>query len=96
MKLAGFDQLLSNNTAMSIIPTSQGKEPLEDVELRTSPPDNGIAQHETKTRIPFFRSTLFQILVVGSCAFCAPGVSDIATRLRIVTILKLSHRYGTL
>jgi len=25
-------------------------------------------------RIPFFRSTLFQILVVGSCAFCAPGI----------------------
>lgn len=23
---------------------------------------------------PFFRSTLFQILVVGSCAFCAPGI----------------------
>jgi hypothetical protein len=22
----------------------------------------------------FFRSTLFQILVVGSCAFCAPGI----------------------
>lgn len=25
-------------------------------------------------RIPFFRSTLFQILVVGLCAFCAPGI----------------------
>lgn len=25
-------------------------------------------------RIPFFRSTLFQILVVGTCAFCAPGI----------------------
>lgn len=25
-------------------------------------------------RIPFFRTTLFQILVVGLCAFCAPGI----------------------
>lgn len=28
----------------------------------------------TSGRIPFFRSTLFQILVVGLCAFCAPGI----------------------
>ena len=25
-------------------------------------------------RVPFFRSTLFQILVVGVCAFSAPGI----------------------
>ncbi|KAH8658230.1 hypothetical protein BX600DRAFT_524586 [Xylariales sp. PMI_506] len=29
---------------------------------------------EIQKRIPFFRSTLFQILVVGLCAFCAPGI----------------------
>ncbi|OAA71600.1 DUF895 domain membrane protein [Cordyceps fumosorosea ARSEF 2679] len=28
----------------------------------------------TKTKPRFFRSTLFQILVVGLCAFCAPGI----------------------
>jgi hypothetical protein len=26
------------------------------------------------TKTPFFRTTLFQILVVGICAFCAPGI----------------------
>lgn len=25
-------------------------------------------------KIPFFRTTLFQILVVGICSFCAPGI----------------------
>ncbi|ORY17920.1 hypothetical protein BCR34DRAFT_660509 [Clohesyomyces aquaticus] len=34
--------------------------------------DEPIASHPTK--IPFFRSTLFQILVVGICAFCTPGI----------------------
>jgi Na+/melibiose symporter-like transporter len=49
-----------------------------DVELQTSTPDSisdtEAARHPTNARIPFFRSTLFQILVVGSCAFCAPGI----------------------
>ncbi|KAJ9606404.1 hypothetical protein H2200_009365 [Cladophialophora chaetospira] len=27
-----------------------------------------------RSRPPFFRRTLFQILVVGTCAFCAPGI----------------------
>ncbi|KAL2414152.1 Notoamide biosynthesis cluster protein O' [Exophiala dermatitidis] len=27
-----------------------------------------------QSRYPFFRRTLFQILVVGTCAFCAPGI----------------------
>jgi hypothetical protein len=27
-----------------------------------------------RTKIPFRRTTLFQILVVGICAFCAPGI----------------------
>ncbi|OGM47892.1 duf895 domain membrane protein [Aspergillus bombycis] len=35
-------------------------------------PDNG-ANHLQKRR-SFFRSTLFQIIVVGLCAFCAPGI----------------------
>lgn len=26
------------------------------------------------TKVPFFRRTLFQILIVGLCAFCAPGI----------------------
>jgi MFS family permease len=26
------------------------------------------------SRFPFFRTTLFQILVIGTCAFCAPGI----------------------
>lgn len=38
--------------------------------------DNNATHHVAKDRIPFFRSTLFQILIVGSCAFCAPGVSN--------------------
>jgi len=29
---------------------------------------------QRKSRFPFYRSTLFQILVVGICAFCAPGI----------------------
>jgi hypothetical protein len=27
-----------------------------------------------RTKTPFHRTTLFQILVVGICAFCAPGI----------------------
>lgn len=27
-----------------------------------------------RTKAPFHRTTLFQILVVGICAFCAPGI----------------------
>lgn len=61
---------------MTSRPLSEGKEPLEDdVEFQNASPVSGTAQHEVKAKIPFFRSTLFQILVVGSCAFCAPGVS---------------------
>ncbi|OAG43149.1 hypothetical protein AYO21_02768 [Fonsecaea monophora] len=30
--------------------------------------------HPGDIRTPFFRRTLFQILVVGLCAFCAPGI----------------------
>ena len=49
-----------------------------DVELQTPSPeafsDDDATRNPVKTRIPFFRSTLFQILVVGSCAFCAPGI----------------------
>jgi hypothetical protein len=66
---------------MSSQPLSHSKAALQDdVELQTTSPEpsseNDAARHATKAPIPFFRSTLFQILIVGSCAFCAPGVSS--------------------
>ncbi|KAH8890416.1 hypothetical protein GQ53DRAFT_867382 [Thozetella sp. PMI_491] len=42
--------------------------------LGSSLPSAEGSEGSTKGRIPFFRSTLFQILVVGTCAFCAPGI----------------------
>jgi hypothetical protein len=61
------------------MPHDKGELP-HDLELQVASPesssdDNDATLRTTKARIPFFRSTLFQILVVGSCAFCAPGVS---------------------
>lgn len=39
-----------------------------------SPADSSDGLAVEPTKIPFFRSTLFQILVVGICSFCAPGI----------------------
>ncbi|KAF1970339.1 hypothetical protein BU23DRAFT_570746 [Bimuria novae-zelandiae CBS 107.79] len=39
--------------------------------------DSDVSQESpvpSTTRTTFFRTTLFQILVVGTCAFCAPGI----------------------
>ncbi|KAE8395919.1 major facilitator superfamily domain-containing protein [Aspergillus alliaceus] len=41
-------------------------------QLPATPPHN-VSQHQQVKRI-FFRTTLFQILIVGLCAFCAPGI----------------------
>ncbi|KIX03051.1 uncharacterized protein Z518_06601 [Rhinocladiella mackenziei CBS 650.93] len=38
------------------------------------PPESTDALPLSPSRYPFFRTTLFQILVVGLCAFCAPGI----------------------
>lgn len=42
-----------------------------DIEPNTPPSEHSLKPFD---RIPFFRSTLFQILVVGICAFSAPGI----------------------
>ncbi|KAL1586206.1 hypothetical protein WHR41_05440 [Cladosporium halotolerans] len=60
-------------------PVLESKEPPGyDVELQNTSPErsseNSATHHVAKGHVPFFRSTLFQILVVGSCAFCAPGI----------------------
>jgi hypothetical protein len=41
--------------------------------IQTSGEESGIL-HPSYARIPFLRSTLFRILVLGLCAFCAPGI----------------------
>ena len=47
---------------------NDGKSPsIVDTEHEAADPSGPV-------RISFFRSTLFQILVVGLCAFCAPGI----------------------
>ncbi|KAE9994246.1 hypothetical protein EG327_000528 [Venturia inaequalis] len=53
-------------------------DPKEDLataseELET-PSVTAAHQLPLRQKAPFFRSTLFQILVVGLCAFCAPGI----------------------
>jgi sugar phosphate permease len=45
----------------------------EDQEPGNEEPGSDIRTLSTR-RPSFFRSTLFQILVVGTCAFCAPGI----------------------
>ena len=55
------------------------KEPvlLSDSEARNGSSygvSNEPSQGVSNQKVPFFRSTLFQILVVGTCAFTAPGI----------------------
>lgn len=48
-----------------------------DEELRDLPPPIPVEAEDSGRclgRFPFYRTTLFQILVVGTCAFCAPGI----------------------
>lgn len=46
----------------------------DDEQTKNSSPSTPAVEDASRQRIPFFRSTLFQILVVGSCAFCSPGI----------------------
>ncbi|GAM36569.1 hypothetical protein TCE0_018f05754 [Talaromyces pinophilus] len=45
-----------------------------DPTIRVYPDEEPTSLSETKSKPQFFRSTLFQILVVGLCAFSAPGI----------------------
>ncbi|KUJ17650.1 DUF895 domain membrane protein [Mollisia scopiformis] len=53
-----------------------GKEEVEPESppLASAIQDNLETPHRSRYPISFYRSTLFQILVVGICAFCAPGI----------------------
>lgn len=55
------------NKGVVNISQSENASTLQDVPAT----DGGITEF---TKVPFFRSTLFQILVVGLCAFSAPGI----------------------
>ncbi|CAI7674644.1 unnamed protein product [Penicillium pancosmium] len=52
--------------------TASKSEGIVDIDTDIQPVSETSMEH--KDRTPFFRSTLFQILVVGLCAFCAPGI----------------------
>jgi hypothetical protein len=43
-------------------------------ELQVPESANPSIESQSSRNIPFFRSTLFQILIVGICAFSAPGI----------------------
>ncbi|RMZ91364.1 hypothetical protein DV736_g1386, partial [Chaetothyriales sp. CBS 134916] len=63
---------------MSTLPI-EGKEALDigSQEISIPPPPLPVQSDEPSlqsSRFPFYRTTLFQILVVGTCAFCAPGI----------------------
>lgn len=59
----------ANAPAPNLPPDAKVNVQSEDEEERQSTSD---ALYTGRT--PFFRTTLFQILVVGACAFCAPGI----------------------
>ncbi|KAI2605239.1 MFS general substrate transporter [Hypoxylon fragiforme] len=47
----------------------------DELDVVTPPLSINVANTSSSSeKIPFFRSTLFQILVVGTCAFSAPGI----------------------
>ncbi|RMD40580.1 hypothetical protein DV735_g4542, partial [Chaetothyriales sp. CBS 134920] len=65
---------------MATLPVD-GKEGLDivskEVLTASTPPqaDEALGHLSSQpSRTPFYRTTLFQILVVGTCAFCAPGI----------------------
>ncbi|KAL4779069.1 major facilitator superfamily domain-containing protein [Aspergillus varians] len=55
--------------------TDDGKLPTNPaVEISSEEPSSPPVQNGPRNKPPFLRTTLFQILTVGLCAFCAPGI----------------------
>ncbi|KAL1850393.1 hypothetical protein VTK73DRAFT_9696 [Phialemonium thermophilum] len=55
---------------MAAVSTEDAKEAV----ARAAESIDSVPTEPAPGRISFYRSTLFQILVVGVCAFCAPGI----------------------